>query len=51
MSELFLELFSEEIPVALQKDLREKLLENFKSFFDKYIVNYKQSFLIQPQID
>ncbi len=44
MSELFLELFSEEIPVALQKDLREKLLENFKSFFDKYLVNYKQSF-------
>ena len=35
MSEFFLELFSEEIPSSVQKDLREKLLEEFQKFFLK----------------
>ena len=35
MSEFFLELFSEEIPVNLQKNAREILLQNFKYFFEK----------------
>jgi len=35
MSEFFLELFSEEIPVNLQKNARELLLQNFKDFFKK----------------
>ena len=35
MSEFFLELFSEEIPVNLQKNTREMLLQNFKDFFEK----------------
>ena len=35
MSEFFLELFSEEIPVNLQKNAREALLQNFKGFFEK----------------
>jgi len=35
MSEFFLELFSEEIPVKLQKNAREILLQNFKDFFKK----------------
>ena len=43
MSEFFLELFSEEIPASLQKNLREKLLEDFnKSFIDKSI-SFKNS--------
>ena len=33
MSEFFLELFSEEIPAGLQKNLREKILDDFKNFF------------------
>ena len=33
MSEFFLELFSEEIPAGLQKNFREKLLEEFQKFF------------------
>jgi len=35
MSEFFLELFSEEIPVNLQKNVREALLQNFEDFFEK----------------
>ena len=35
MSEFFLEFFSEEIPVNLQKNAREALLQNFKDFFEK----------------
>ena len=35
MSEFFLELFSEEIPAGLQKNLREKILDDFKSLFDE----------------
>ena len=33
MAEFFLELFSEEIPAGLQKNLRNKLLEEFQKFF------------------
>jgi glycyl-tRNA synthetase beta chain len=33
MSELFLELFSEEIPVSLQKDIREKLILDIQKSF------------------
>ena len=40
MAEFFLELFSEEIPSGLQKNLRERLLEEFqKSFLEKSIQN------------
>ena len=45
MSEFFLELFSEEIPVNLQKNTREILLQNFKDFFEKEdIVSSGKSF-------
>ena len=40
MSEFFLELFSEEIPVNLQVSARENLLKEFKIFFDKENINY-----------
>ena len=39
MSEFFLELFSEEIPAGLQKNLREKILEDFKNLFEKKLIN------------
>ena len=44
MSEFFLELFSEEIPAGLQKNLREKILEDFKDLFEKkgFIINWKE---------
>ena len=41
MSELFLELFSEEIPAPLQSAARIKLIENIKNFFDKEKITYK----------
>ena len=44
MSEFFLELFSEEIPAGLQKSLREKILDDFKSFFNKNSIKSKKSF-------
>ncbi len=44
MSEFFLELFSEEIPAGLQKDLREKILEDFKVLFDNKSIKSKKSF-------
>ena len=44
MSEFFLELFSEEIPAGLQKNLREKILEDFKHFFDEKLIKSKKSF-------
>jgi len=44
MAEFFLELFSEEIPAGLQKNLREKLLEEFKFFFLEKSVRSKKSF-------
>ncbi len=44
MSEFFLELFSEEIPAGLQKNLREKILDDFKNLFDEKLIKYKKSF-------
>ncbi len=44
MSEFFLELFSEEIPAGLQKDLREKILNDFKNLFDEKLIKSKKSF-------
>ncbi len=44
MSEFFLELFSEEIPAGLQKNLREKILEDFKNLFEKKLITSKKSF-------
>ena len=44
MAEFFLELFSEEIPAGLQKNLREKLLEEFRKFFLEKSIKSKNSF-------
>ena len=44
MSEFFLELFSEEIPAGLQKNLREKILEDFKDLFEERSIKSKKSF-------
>tara|TARA_B100000886_G_scaffold280303_1_gene204384 strand:+ start:773 stop:1078 length:306 start_codon:yes stop_codon:yes gene_type:complete len=44
MSEFFLELFSEEIPSGLQKNLREKILEDFKVLFESKNIKSKKSF-------
>tara|TARA_B100000287_G_scaffold248361_1_gene233478 strand:+ start:427 stop:2499 length:2073 start_codon:yes stop_codon:yes gene_type:complete len=44
MAEFFLELFSEEIPAGLQKNLREKLLEEFNKFFFEKSIKSKKSF-------
>ena len=44
MAEFFLELFSEEIPASLQKNLRQKLLEDFQNFFEKKLIKSKKSF-------
>ena len=44
MSEFFLELFSEEIPATLQKSFREKILIDFKKFFDEKSIKSKKSF-------
>ena len=44
MSEFFLELFSEEIPSRLQKNLREKVLYDFRNLFDKKLIKSKKSF-------
>ncbi len=44
MAEFFLELFSEEIPASLQKNLREKLLEEFQKFFKEKTIGFKKSF-------
>ena len=44
MAEFFLELFSEEIPTGLQKNLRIKLLEDFQKFFFEKSVKSKKSF-------
>ena len=41
MSEFFLELFSEEIPANLQSAARENLLKDFKNFFEKENISYK----------
>ena len=43
MSEFFLELFSEEIPAGLQKNLRENLLKSFNNFFKEKFIIFKSS--------
>ena len=43
MSEFFLELFSEEIPAGLQKNLRENLLKSFNNFFNEKSISFKRS--------
>ncbi len=42
MAEFLLELFSEEIPANLQSAARINLLTNFKNFFEKENINYKE---------
>jgi len=44
MAEFFLELFSEEIPAGLQKNLRENLLEDFQKYFLKKSIRSKKNF-------
>ncbi len=44
MANFFLELFSEEIPSALQKNFREKLLKEFQNFFSEKLINSKKNF-------
>ena len=44
MSEFFLELFSEEIPVSLQKNLRKGLLEKLNEMFEKKSIKSKKNF-------
>ena len=44
MAEFFLELFSEEIPANLQKNFREKLLEEFREYFINKSIKSKKSF-------
>ena len=46
MSEFFLELFSEEIPAGLQKNLRDKILNDFKNLFDEKSIKSKKNFSI-----
>lgn len=43
MSEFFLELFSEEIPSSLQKNLREELLNSFIKEFNEKSISFKKS--------
>ena len=42
MSDLFLELFSEEIPSNLQKSARNQLLQSFNDFFKKESIILKK---------
>ena len=51
MAEFFLELFSEEIPAGLQKDLRNKLLEEFQNFFLEKSIKSKKCFSYLRLID
>ena len=44
MAEFFLELFSEEIPAGLQKNLREKLFQRFENFFSEKLIKSKKGF-------
>ena len=44
MAEFFIELFSEEIPARLQKNLREGLLDEFQKFFLKSQIKSKKNF-------
>ena len=43
MSEFFLELFSEETPSSLQKNLRQDLLDNFEKFFSEKFISFRKS--------
>ena len=43
MSQFFLELFSEEIPAGLQKNLRKNLLKSFNDFFEEKFISFKRS--------
>jgi glycyl-tRNA synthetase beta chain len=43
MSEFFLELFSEEIPSSLQKNLCEELLDSFNKTFSEKFISFKKS--------
>ena len=43
MSEFFLELFSEEIPSSLQKNLCEELLDSFNKTFNEKFISFKKS--------
>ena len=43
MSEFFLELFSEEIPSSLQKNLREDLLDSFKKLFGEKFISFTKN--------
>ena len=43
MSDFFLELFSEEIPSFLQKNLRQDLLESFNKLFSEKFIPFKKS--------
>ncbi len=43
MSEFFLELFSEEIPSSLQKNVRENLLNSFSKSFTEKNISFKKS--------
>ena len=40
MAELFIELYSEEIPVKLQTDARQKIKENIEEKFRKKEINF-----------
>jgi glycyl-tRNA synthetase beta chain len=43
MSKFFLELFSEEVPALLQKNLRATLLNSFQKLFEEKKINFKKS--------
>mgnify|MGYP006173294215 CR=1 FL=1 len=43
MSEFFLELFSEEMPSSLQKNLREDLLSSFNKLLSEKFISFKKS--------
>ena len=47
----FLELFSEEIPVSLQKDLRNGLIEDINKLFNDKSIKSKKNFQYQHQIE
>jgi glycyl-tRNA synthetase beta chain len=46
MSEFFLELFSEEIPAGLQKNLKEKIFKDFTNLFTERFIKSKKSFAL-----
>ena len=51
MSEFFLELFSEEIPSSLQKNLREDLLDSFTKLFEEKFISVSYTHLTLPTTD